>query len=238
MTIPSVLVVTSHFSGSERLGASVGALFTVMAAAGVAAPIAVRALYDDDDEDDASSDRNRALVYAAFVAAGALGTALFFPPPKSQSNNDNENAEVLELRRLGDDSEVVVGERSEASAAAKKKKKKTDCCIYLCVTSIEWRLLLSPSFLLLAVGSSLNLICMFNFYRLLPIVAAHSEGGDASISSSAAGLLSIVNAVDLFARLFSGWLGDRKASVECQEDSSFFLLLPEPPRLLIVTANF
>ncbi len=72
---------------------------------------------------------------------------------------------------------------------------------------MEWHLLRDSHFLVLSLGSSLTLVCMLNFYHLLPIVAASSS------SSSAAGLLAVVSAVDLFSRFFTAWLGDWK--VKC-----------------------
>ncbi len=219
-----MLVVTSHFSSSDRLGMAVGALFAVMAAAGVTAPLVVGAVSSNGGgggggDDDGGGDRVRVLGYAAFIAAGAVGTTLFSPPPPppppplppSSHHEAGEGEEAVELREQDAASEP----NTRSGAQGRGRSKKKNCCLAF-LTSVEWRLLLDPSFLILAVGSSLNLICMLNFYRLLPIVAnaaqdsSSSSTSSSSSSSSAAGLLAIVNAVDLFARFFSAWLGDWK----------------------------
>ncbi len=65
-------------------GAAVGVLFTAMAVAGIAAPLAVGAGVSAEGD---NADRHCAVAYAAFVAVGAAGAALFYPPPKAPQHS-------------------------------------------------------------------------------------------------------------------------------------------------------
>ncbi len=141
-------------------------------------------------------------VGALFVAMAAGGIVVPLIISKA-ANNIQDNIITIGYG-------VFVGLCGAIGSLFYASPNKTDSKRSSILTSIEWRLLLRPDFLLASCGSSVVLVCALNFYRVAPVMAEGFGDGEGSYSAK---VLAIFNGADLVSRFLACWVGDWTVSL-------------------------